>query len=224
MDWLIADIAALVQVILIDLALAGDNAVAVGLAASALPEKQRKTAIFWGIVLALVMRVIFALITVQLLAIKGILLFGGLLLLWVAWRMWEDLAAHRPVEVGEPAEGEHLAEDVAKIAPPASFGRALLTIVVADVSMSLDNVLAVAGVSRHSPEIMAFGLVLAVALMGVAASFIAKVIEKFRWIAILGIVIIVFAAFRMIWEDAHVFLPQFVPAMPSWLGGHAAAH
>jgi len=224
-ELIIADVAALFQVILIDLALAGDNAVAVGLAAAGLPEVQRKRAIFWGIVLALLLRIGFALITVQLLAIKGILLLGGLLLFWVAWRMWEDLKAHRPVEVANPEAGAHFAEDLTSGGkPPTTFGRALLTIVVADVSMSLDNVLAVAGVSRHNEVIMAFGLVLAVALMGVAASVIAKVIDKFRWIAVLGIIVIVLAAIRMVWEDAHVFLPQYIPAMPVWLGGHAPAH
>ncbi|MBI1250285.1 MAG: YjbE family putative metal transport protein [Alphaproteobacteria bacterium] len=220
MDALFSDLAALAQVILIDLALAGDNAVAVGLAASALPDAQRRRAIFIGIVLALVMRIGFALITIQLLAIKGILFAGGLLLLWVAWRMWEDLKAHRAVTVGEPAAGAAVAEGAAQAAPN-SFMRALMTIVVADVSMSLDNVLAVAGVSRHAPAIMAFGLVLSVVLMGVAASVIARVIERYRWIAVLGIVVIIFAAFRMMWEDLHAWFPVIVPAMPSWLGGHA---
>lgn len=229
-----ADIAALVQVVLIDLALAGDNAVAVGLAASGLPPKQQRQAIFWGIVGALVLRVFFALITVQLLQFRGILLLGGLLLVWVAWRMWQDLKAHRNLApLAEPEEAvQHAAETIeaverrthTHVAPPASFGRALLTIVIADVSMSLDNVLAVAGVSRHSPAIMAFGLVLSVVLMGVAAGVIARVIERYRWIAVVGIVVILFAAFRMVWEDMHVFFPTAVPAIPTWLGGHAPAH
>jgi len=221
-----SDIAALIQVILIDLALAGDNAVAVGLAASALPQHQQRVAIFWGIIGALVLRIFFALITVQLLQFKGILLVGGLLLFWVAWRMWQDLKAHRvEAPLAEPEQGVKAAENVAAAAaPPASFGRALLTIVIADVSMSLDNVLAVAGVSRHSPAIMAFGLVLAVILMGVAAGVIARVIEKYRWIAVLGIVIIVFAAFRMVWEDLHVFFPAVIPALPGFLGAHPPAH
>ena len=217
------DLAALVQVVLIDLALAGDNAVAVGLAASALPHKQQRQAIFIGIVAALVLRIGFALITVQLLAIRGILFFGGALLIWVAWRMWQDLKAHAPVAVGEPAVGTHLAEEAGHIGPPASFLRALITIIVADVSMSLDNVLAVAGVSRHSPAIMAFGLVLSVLLMGVAAGFIARVIEKHRWIAIAGVIVILFAAARMMWEDLHLWFPTIVPAIPGALGG-APAH
>ncbi|MET0183759.1 MAG: YjbE family putative metal transport protein [Caulobacterales bacterium] len=223
MDWSAA--AAFVQVVLIDLALAGDNAVAVGLAAAGLPDKQRKQAIFWGIVGALVLRIGFALVTVQLLEFRGILLAGGLLLFWVAWRMWQDLQAHRtPSPFETPEEAAHVAEEAAHVAPKASFGRALLTIVVADVSMSLDNVLAVAGVSRHEPMIMAFGLILAVALMGVAATVIARIIEKHRWIAYVGIAIILFAALRMVWEDSHFFFPSIIPALPGFLGHAPAAH
>lgn len=215
-----SDIAALFQVILIDLALAGDNAVAVGLAAAALPAVQQRRAIFWGIVMALVLRIVFAGITIQLLSIPGLLLIGGLMLFWVAWRMWSDLRAHQPVMVGNPVAGEHIAENVASGAKqPKTFMSALITIIIADVSMSLDNVLAVAAVSKHSPYIMAFGLVLSVVLMGVAASVIARIIEKHRWIAVLGIVIIIFAGARMVWEDGHNFFPAFVPAIPSFLGG-----
>lgn len=220
MDLIIADVAALLQVVFIDLALAGDNAVAVGLAAAALPKLEQKRAIFWGILLALVLRIAFAAVTTQLLQIQGLLLAGGLLLLWVAWRMWHDLKAHTPVMVGDPVAGEHMAEAIASGGKaPATFMRALSTIIIADVSMSLDNVLAVAAVSKHNVYIMAFGLVLSVVLMGVAASIIARVINQHRWIAVLGIVIIVFAGARMIWEDAHNFLPYAVPAIPTWLGG-----
>ena len=220
MDWMVADIAALLQVILIDLALAGDNAVAVGLAASALPAAQQRRAIFWGIVMALVLRILFAGITIQLLEIKGLLLVGGLLLFWVAWRMWQDLQHHRPVTVGDPVAGEHAAEAVVTGGKkPKTFASALFTIIIADVSMSLDNVLAVAAVSRHNEVIMAFGLVLSVVLMGVAATFIARIIEKHRWIAVVGIVIILFAGVRMVWEDGHNFFPAYFPAIPSFLGG-----
>jgi len=219
-DWMVADIAALLQVILIDLALAGDNAVAVGLAASALPAAQQRRAIFWGIVMALVLRILFAGITIQLLEIKGLLLVGGLLLFWVAWRMWQDLQHHRPVTVGDPVAGEHAAEAVVTGGKkPKTFASALFTIIIADVSMSLDNVLAVAAVSRHNEVIMAFGLVLSVVLMGVAATFIARIIEKHRWIAVVGIVIILFAGVRMVWEDGHNFFPAYFPAIPSFLGG-----
>lgn len=221
MDIIVADIAALFQVVLIDLALAGDNAVAVGLAASALPAHQQRRAIFWGIVMALVLRILFAGITIQLLEIRGLLLAGGLLLFWVAWRMWSDLSHHRPVTVGEPEAVEHAIEGVtAGGKKPKTFTSALFTIILADVSMSLDNVLAVAAVSRHNEVIMAFGLILSVVLMGVAATFIARVIEKHRWIAIVGIVIIIFAGVRMIWEDGHNFLPAYIPGVPSYLGGH----
>lgn len=220
MDMIFADVAALLQVVLIDLALAGDNAVAVGLAASALPQAQQRKAIFWGIVMALVLRIVFAGITIQLLEIRGLLLVGGLLLFWVAWRMWDDLRKHEPVMVGEPVAGEHLAETIASGGKkPKTFASALFTIILADVSMSLDNVLAVAAVSRHNEVIMAFGLVLSVVLMGVAATFIARIIEKHRWIAIVGIVIILFAGLRMVWEDGHNFLPAYIPAIPSFLGG-----
>ena len=220
MDWIIADVAALIQVVLIDLALAGDNAVAVGLAAAALPSAQQKRAIFWGIVMALVLRILFAGITIQLLAIPGLLFFGGLLLFWVAWRMWQDLSHHQPIMVGDPVAGEHAAEVIAAGGkPPKTFASALFTIILADVSMSLDNVLAVAAVSKHNVYIMAFGLILSVVLMGVAAAFIARIINQHRWIAVVGIVIILFAGTRMIWEDAHNFFPAYIPAIPGFLGG-----
>lgn len=218
---MVFDVAALVQVILIDLALAGDNAVAVGLAASALPAEQRRRVIALGIGLALALRVVFALTTVQLLQFKGLLLAGGLLLLWVAWRMWRDISAHTSLEAGYAQAEANAEAALGGSAPPAAaqgtFGRALLSIVIADVSMSLDNVLAVAGVSRHAPEIMAFGLVLSVLLMGVAASVVAGVIQRFRWIAVVGVVVIVIAALRMIWEDAHHFLPTLVPGLPAFM-------
>lgn len=219
-DHAVANFAALFQVVLIDLALAGDNAVAVGLAAAALPKDQQRRAIFWGIVLALVLRIAFASVTLHLLQIQGLLLVGGLLLFWVAWRMWSDLQHHKPIQVGDPVAGEHAAEVVVTGGKaPKTFASALLTIVVADVSMSLDNVLAVAAVSRHNEVIMWFGLILSVVLMGVAASIIARVIDRYRWIAVLGIIIIIFAGTRMIWEDSHNFLPQYIPAIPSFLGG-----
>jgi YjbE family integral membrane protein len=168
---------------------------------------------------------VFATVTQQLLGIPGLLFAGGLLLFWVAWRMWADLKAHQPITVGDPVAGEHLAEDIASGGKaPKTFGRALLTIILADVSMSLDNVLAVAAVSRHNEVIMWFGLILSVVLMGVAASIIARVINKYRWIAVVGIVIIVIAGTRMVWEDGHNFWPTYVPAIPTWLGGHTPTH
>lgn len=224
-DLAVANFAALLSVILIDLALAGDNAVAVGLAAAALPAVQQRRAIFWGIVIALVLRIIFATVTQQLLAIDWLLLAGGLLLFWVAWRMWDDLRKHQPIQVGNPVAGEHAAEAVVTGGKaPKTFLSALLTIIVADVSMSLDNVLAVAAVSRHNEVIMWFGLILSVVMMGVAATFIARVIEKHRWIAIVGIVIIVFAGTRMVWEGAHILWPATIPGIPGFLGGGGGAH
>jgi YjbE family integral membrane protein len=220
-DHTVANFTAFFSVILIDLALAGDNAVAVGLAAAALQPEQQRRAIFWGIVIALVLRIVFATVTAQLLGIPGLLFVGGLLLFWVAWRMWADLKAHEPVMVGDPVAGEHAAEAVVTGGKaPKTFGSALLTIIIADVSMSLDNVLAVAAVSRHNEVIMWFGLVLSVVLMGVAASIIARVINKYRWIAIIGVIIIVFAGVRMVWEDGHNFFPAYVPGVPAFLGGH----
>ncbi|MBC7769531.1 MAG: YjbE family putative metal transport protein [Phycisphaerales bacterium] len=221
-DLAVANVTALFAVILIDLALAGDNAVAVGLAAAALPAVQQRRAIFWGIVIALVLRIIFATVTQQLLEIDWLLLAGGLLLFWVAWRMWDDLRKHQPVMVGNPVAGEHAAEAIASGGKaPKTFFSALLTIIVADVSMSLDNVLAVAAVSRHNEVIMWFGLVLSVVLMGVAATLIARVIEKHRWIAVVGIVIIIFAGFRMVWEGSYILWGDVVPPIPGFLGGGA---
>jgi len=134
--------------------------------------------------------------------------------------MWDDLRKHQPVMVGDPVAGEHAAEAItAGGKQPKTFMSALLTIIVADVSMSLDNVLAVAAVSRHNEVIMWFGLILSVVLMGVAATFIARIIEKHRWIAIVGIAIIVFAGTRMVWEGGHILWPGIVPGIPSFLGG-----
>lgn len=223
MELIAADITALISVILIDLALAGDNAVAVGLAASRLPRGQQRRVIFWGIVIALVLRIVFATLTIQLLSVPGLMLLGGLLLFWVAWRMWRDLQAHRVVAVGEPEAAAQLGATAAKkVVAPATFGAALLTVIIADVSMSLDNVLAVAAVSCHNPVIMWFGLILSVVLMGVAATIIARVIERYRWIAVIGIIIIIFAGVRMVWQDAHLLLEAYVPPMPAWLGGEHA--
>ncbi len=221
MDFNVSELAALFQVILIDLALAGDNAIAVGLAAAALPAIQQRRAIFWGVALALVLRIGFSLLAILgFQHIPGLMLVGGLLLFWVAWRMWADLQAHQPVAVMDPVAGEHAAEAIVSGGKaPTTFGRALLTIIIADVSMSLDNVLAVAGVAMDHPYIMAFGLVLSVILMGVAASIIARVITRYQWIAIIGIVIIIFAGVRMIWHDAYCLSGGMILEIPSWLGG-----
>jgi YjbE family integral membrane protein len=195
---------AFVSVVIIDLVLAGDNAIVVGMAASGLPREKQRSVIMLGIVLALVFRVVFALVAVQLLAIIGLLLAGGLLLLWVAWKMWREL---------HPRDGASAAAAVDEVAnphappgaPPGTkkTSTAIWQIAIADVSMSLDNVLAVAGAARDHMVMLVFGLVLAVALMGVAATFIAKLLARHHWLSYLGLAIITLVALTMIWEGAE---------------------
>jgi YjbE family integral membrane protein len=199
---------ALVQVLMIDLVLAGDNAIAVGLAAAGLQAEQRKKAILLGLVAAVVLRIGFALITTQLLAIVGLLLAGGLLLLWVCWKMWRELAEQAAQSRAESALEEVTGIDVDSRpgrasmagAKPKTFRQAVIQILIADVSMSLDNVLAVAGAAREHPEILVFGLLLSIALMGVAATYIAKLLHKHRWIGFVGLFIVLYVAAHMIWE------------------------
>jgi len=192
---------ALLQVLLIDLVLAGDNAVAVGLAAGGLPPKDRRKAIVWGLMAAVVLRIGFALITVQLLAVIGLLLAGGVLLLWVCWKMWRDLheqATHAQAHARADLAGEpHPTGERRK---PKTFTAAFLQILAADVSMSLDNVLAVAGAAREHPGVLIFGLLLSIALMGVAATWIARMLHRFRWIGYLGLAIVLYVALHMMWE------------------------
>lgn len=211
-----AEVGSLLAVILIDLALSADNAVGIGIAAAALPAQQRQRAVFWGVIIALVFRIIFGLVTVELLHIRGILLVGGLLLLWIAIRMWRDLAAHAKAQEQEVSE-----TPPDKPARKVTFTRAIISIVGANLALSLDNVLAVAGVARNNPAIMTFGIVLAVLLMGVAASLIARIVDKNRWIGQIGVAVIVFAGGMMIWDDLSAFYPGTVMAPPEWLGGHA---
>jgi YjbE family integral membrane protein len=182
--------------VIIDIVLAGDNAVVVGTAAAGLPHKEQRQVIVISSALALVARVVFALIAVQLLAIIGLLLAGGLLLLWVAWKMWRELRH----SWHEAEDAETLAQ---KRGTPKTFRSAVTQVAVADISMSLDNVLAVAGAARQHPYIMIFGLVFSVALMAVAAGFIARLIDRYRWVAYVGLAIILVVAVRMIWEGAH---------------------
>jgi YjbE family integral membrane protein len=208
---------ALGQVIMIDLVLAGDNAIVIGLAAAGLPKEQRGRAILIGILAATVLRIIFALLTTQLLQIIGLLLVGGLLLLWVCWKMWQELRAgpHGEVEEQEAASGMDLNQDgsVTTAAPTKTLTQAAWQIVIADVSMSLDNVLAVAGAAHEHPEVLIFGLVLSIALMGLAASFIARLLNKYRWIAYVGLAIILYVAAEMIWKGGSELMPllQGVP-------------
>jgi YjbE family integral membrane protein len=196
----------LMQVVAIDLVLAGDNAVVIGLAAAGLPPEQRSRVILVGIAAATVMRIGFALVATQLLAILGLLLVGGILLLWVCWKMWRELrGGHADAILAEEAlTGEDIDHDgVVAAAPRKTFREAATQIVVADVSMSLDNVLAVSGAAHEHPSIMVFGLVLSVALMGLAASWIAGLLEKRPWIAYVGLAIIFYVAVEMIMRGAH---------------------
>ena len=185
---------ALLQVIMIDLVLAGDNAIVIGLAAAGLPREQRGKAILIGVIAATVLRIIFAGLTTQLLAIVGLLLAGGILLLWVCWKMWRELRAGHGTELPD-AEGEEVPD-----APRKSFAQAAWQIVVADVTMSLDNVLAVAGAAREHPWVLVFGLVLSIALMGLAATFIARLLQRHRWIAYVGLLVIFYVALEMIYR------------------------
>ncbi|HMM91939.1 TerC family protein [Bradyrhizobium sp.] len=199
---------ALFQVIMIDLVLAGDNAIVIGLAAAGLPEGQRKKAILIGIVAATALRIGFASITVQLLQIIGLLLAGGILLLWVCWKMWRELRMlhHEPKmqslsaasAIDASAAGRH----------QKTLGQAVWQITIADVSMSLDNVLAVAGAAREHPIILIFGLGLSIALMGLAATFIARLLEKQRWIAYVGLAIILYVALDMCYRGALEVWPH----------------
>jgi YjbE family integral membrane protein len=209
---------ALGQVIMIDLVLAGDNAIVIGLAAAGLPKEQRAKAILFGIIAATVLRIGFAAITAQLLAIVGLLLAGGILLLWVCWKMWRELRtpSHAEHDALEAMSGEDTNKDghVGGM-PRKSFAQAAWQIVVADVTMSLDNVLAVAGAAREHPWVLVFGLALSIALMGIAASFIANLLQKYRWIAYVGLAVILYVALEMIFRGGIEVKP-YVGAFMGW--------
>ena len=194
---------ALGQVIMIDLVLAGDNAVVIGLAAAGLPKEQRNKAILVGILAATVLRILFAAIATQLLQFLGLILIGGILLLWVCWKMWRELRdGHAEEEGVETVTGEDLNADgtIGSRRSGKTFLQAAWQIIIADISMSLDNVLAVAGAAREHPAVLVIGLALSVALMGLAASFIAKLLQKHRWIAYVGLAIILYVALEMIYR------------------------
>jgi YjbE family integral membrane protein len=203
--------AALIQVIMIDLVLAGDNAVVIGLAAAGLPPAQRNKAILVGIVAATVLRIGFASVTVQLLEIIGLLLVGGFLLLWVCWKMWRELrtsSAHATAAQEALADADLNADGtIASGAPVKTFRQAATQIVIADVSMSLDNVLAVAGAARDHPTVLIIGLVLSIALMGLAATWIARLLDRHRWIAYVGLLIILYVSLDMIYRGSFEVLP-----------------
>jgi len=181
---------ALAQVLMIDIVLAGDNAVVIGLAAGRVPPQLRKKVILWGLVAAVVLRVGLAVIAVQMMQVIGLTLAGGIILLWVCWRFWRDISGDKHHEAAAPDAN-------------ASLKRAILQIVLADVSMSLDNVLAVAGAARDHLDVLVIGLILSVALMGAAANIIARLLERYRWISYLGLAIVLYVAVSMIWHGAH---------------------
>lgn len=190
-----ASLAAFFQVVLVDLVLAGDNAVVVGMAVAGLPAERRVKVMLLGIAGATVLRIVFAVFTVELLQVIGLLLAGGLLLLWVCWKLWREL---REGQSGENAEA--LAGMGERRSRHKTMHQAVVQIIAADVSMSLDNVLAVAGVAREHLWVLVFGLALSVAFMGLAAALIARLLSRHRWIAYVGLALILFVALRMVWE------------------------
>ncbi|CDZ46351.1 YjbE family integral membrane protein [Neorhizobium galegae bv. orientalis] len=195
-----AGFAALLEVIAINLVLSGDNAIVIGLAAAGLPAELRKKAILFGISAATVLRLVFAVVATYLLAIKGLQLAGGLLLAWVCWKMWSELREGQ----GDDA---HAAAQAKENAAQKTFFQAATQIVVADVSMSLDNVLAVAGAAKEHSTVLIIGLIVSIALMGIAANFVAKLLSRFRWIAYVGLAVIVYVALDMIYHGSLEVLP-----------------
>ena len=202
-----AGFAALLQVMAIDLVLAGDNAVVIGLAAAGLEKEQRGRAILIGIAAATILRIVFALTTTQLLLLgPGLLIAGGILLLWVCWKMWRELTvSHEDEHAATQAISGHDYENAS--VPRKTFGQAAWQIVVADVSMSLDNVLAVAGAAREHPSVLIVGLALSIALMGIAANLIARLLTKHRWIAYVGLAIILYVSLDMIYRGFLEVMP-----------------
>ena len=203
---------AFLQVIVIDLVLAGDNAVVIGMAAAGLPPVLRRKAILIGIGAATILRIMFAVIATQLLAFTGLLLAGGLLLLWVCFKMWQELNV--PGDHEDTEHALHAANAIVRPGARKTLRQAVLQIVIADVSMSLDNVLAVAGAAQRHFEALVFGLALSVVLMGVASSLIARLLSRFRWIAWVGLAVILYVAMRMIYEGADQVLGHSLPSIP----------
>jgi YjbE family integral membrane protein len=202
-------ISAFLQILFIDIVLAGDNAIVVGALAAGLPVDQRRKVIVIGVLAALVLRIAFALVVSQLLQIVGLVLAGGILLLWVAWKMYREIR-HKGESAGsiEIAGDEH-----SGLKPAKSFAAAAWGVALADVSMSLDNVLAVAGAARDHPWVLVFGLILSVILMGVAANIIARYIERYRWIAWIGLLVILWVAVKMIYEGIENVAPHVAPLL-----------
>ena len=183
---------ALAQVVMINIVLAGDNAVVIGMAAARVPVAMRRKVILWGLVAAVMLRVVLAILAVSLMAVIGLTLAGGILLLWVCWRLWRDIRAAGSHEI--------------KVEPTTSLKNAIMQIIVADISMSLDNVLGVAGAARDHLDVLVIGLLLSVALMGAAANLVARVLERYRWISYVGLVIVLYVAGKMVYEGGHQVL------------------
>jgi YjbE family integral membrane protein len=222
-----AGFSALLQVIAIDLVLAGDNAIVIGLAAAGLPADLRRKAILVGIAAATLLRIGFALATTWLLQIGPFLLIaGGLLLLWVCWKMWRELrTTHEAEQEATEALGDvdyNKDGSVARRAPRKTFAQAAWQIVIADVSMSLDNVLAVAGAAMEHPTVLIFGLALSIALMGFAASFVARLLHKYRWIAYVGLLVILYVAIEMTLKGAYGQWPEQLSFLSAWFGAPGA--
>ena len=195
---------ALFQVIMIDLVLAGDNAIVIGLAAAGLPEGQRKKAILIGILAATILRIAFASVTVQLLQIIGLLLAGGVLLLWVCWKMWRELrTSHHHQPTFQSLSSASTIDASATAGRQKTLGQAVWQITLADVSMSLDNVLAVAGAAREHVWVMATGLILSIVLMAVAANFIVGLLKRWPVLNYIGLALIVYVSARMIYDGAQ---------------------
>jgi len=211
----IAELTALLQVIFVDLILAGDNAIVVGMVAAGLPVADRRRVIIIGIAAATVMRIFFAIITVQLMKVVGLVLAGGLLLLWVSWKLWREIEARRKERAAAKAVLEATTEAAVEAEPGApadptsstpgrsGMRQAIWQIVIADLSMSLDNVLAVAGIAREHTWILVTGLVFSVAFMGLAAAYIARLLDRYHWIAYFGLVVIFYVAIEMIAAGAQ---------------------
>jgi YjbE family integral membrane protein len=202
-------VAAFFEILFIDIVLAGDNAIVVGALAAGLPAEQRRKVIMIGVAAALVLRIAFALVVSQLLQIVGLVLAGGILLLWVAWKMYRELR-HRDESSGC---GEIAGDEHSGLKPAKTFASAAWGVALADVSMSLDNVLAVAGAAREHPWVLVFGLILSVLLMGTAANVIARYIDRYRWLAWVGLLVILWVALKMIYEGAAHVTPVITPVL-----------
>jgi YjbE family integral membrane protein len=196
-----SELVALLQVILVDLVLAGDNAIVVGIVVAGLPAAQRVRVMVLGIAAATLLRIVFAAFTVTLLEIIGLLFAGGLLLLWVCWKLWRELRSGQLARPSSDGGDPEIAEALAR-AEPKTMRQAVTQIIVADVSMSLDNVLAVAGVAREHVWVLVMGLALSVAFMGLAAAVIARLLNRHHWIAYVGLAVILYVSLRMMWDGA----------------------